>query len=93
MRHRKLLTAVAVGSLAALGGFGFTPPEHAGPPDDAPSDNACPGIEQAQDAVDGTPAEDVLERVEEMLADGECDEGPASEQGAGNADDNRPGDS
>jgi hypothetical protein len=56
MRHRKLLAGIAVGSLAALGGFGFgrrTPGEDAGPPDGMPeeAENGCNGIEEAQDRI------------------------------------------
>jgi hypothetical protein len=60
MRHRKLLAGIAVGSLAALGGFGFNGPpddrgpgEDAGPPDGMPeeAENGCNGIEEAQDRI------------------------------------------
>ena len=86
MRHRKLLAAVSVGSLAALGGFGFAPPEDAGPPDHAESGNACEGLEEAQDRVgEENPAYDVLEEVRAMLDANDCEES-ASEKHGGNAD-------
>jgi hypothetical protein len=85
MRHRKLLAGIAVGSLAALGGFGFD-----GPPEDAQSDNACEGLEEAQNRVgEDNPAYEVLEEVREMLDANDCEES-ASDKGAGNGDDRRP---
>ena len=92
MRHRKLLAGIAVGSLAALGGFGFAHGpgnSNADTPDEA--ENGCSGIEEAQERVgEDSPAGDILEEVEELLAgeDG-CDDGPASERRDGNSE-NRP---
>jgi hypothetical protein len=75
MHHRKLLAGLAVGSLAALGGFGFGgPPEDAGPPDGMPDEaqNGCNGIERAQETPAGDgPAGDVLDAVEDLLTNGE----------------------
>ena len=87
MRHRKLLAGIGIGALAAIGGFGFGPGDADGPPEGTPSDNACSGIEEAQDRVgEDNPAAEILEQVEEMLA-GECDDGAASDRGGDNGSD------
>jgi hypothetical protein len=87
MRHRKLLAGIAVGSLAALGGFGFGPGNsNADTPEEA--ENGCSGIEEAQDRLDeDNPAADILDQVEELLAGEEgCDDGPASDRGGDNGE-------
>jgi hypothetical protein len=86
MRHRKLLAALSVGALTVVGGMAAGPGngQGEGPPDEA--ENACPGIEEAQDRVpEDSHAAEVLEEVEAMLA-GECDEGKASDQKGDNGD-------
>jgi hypothetical protein len=83
MRHRKLLAALSVGALTVVGGMAADPgngnggpPEDAGPPHGMPeeAENGCNGIERAQEETEGTPAEDVLEAVEDLLTNGDgCD--------------------
>jgi hypothetical protein len=90
MRHRKLLATMSVGALAVVGGFAAGPPEDAGPPDHAQSDNACEGLEEAQDRVgEDNPAYEVLEDVRAMLDANDCEES-ASEKKGGNGEDRRP---
>jgi hypothetical protein len=86
MRHRKLLSTLAVGALA-FGTFGFGPGNsEADTPEEA--ENGCPGINEARDHVgDDNPASDVLDEVARLLSDDECEEhGSASGEGGGNGE-------
>lgn len=89
MNIRRTAAALSIGALTFVGGFA------AGPPDDSEAQNGCQGTNEAQGEqggngnTGGTPAEDVLHDVEDLLTgeDEDCDD---HENASG--DNGRPGD-
>lgn len=77
MRTRKLLSALAIGSMAVFGTAAFGPPDDVPADPPPPAENGCQGVNEASDRIpdDSGESDAALDLVESILSqDDECED-------------------